>query len=209
MTKMMSHLGIEIPKYNRSKDPIFHHAIRLQPNELTTTSNPFLEEPPTVNDLKEEDEKPDIEVKTEKDEDCVAQITLAEPMTAYPAPFFTALPFLSMGLPFPPMFVYPQLAPLFYFPLIQAPAAHILESPKPTPACSYCMDSEDSLVCLYYHAKDGNSSSEITDDEKYDGTMLEQNAENETSSGDNPADKIAKNPGWFGKGFRKGLKKKR
>lgn len=47
MKIVMSHLGIDIPNYNRMKDPIFYHAVKLQNSELSTTSQPCLEEPVT------------------------------------------------------------------------------------------------------------------------------------------------------------------
>ncbi|XP_059470045.1 NAD-dependent protein deacetylase sirtuin-7 [Neocloeon triangulifer] len=41
--KVMSHLKIPIPEYNRLLDPIFTHATHLHPSELRTTSRPFLQ----------------------------------------------------------------------------------------------------------------------------------------------------------------------
>lgn len=42
MKIVMKHLNIEVPQYNRSKDPIFHHASHLKEEELHTTSQPML-----------------------------------------------------------------------------------------------------------------------------------------------------------------------
>lgn len=42
MQIVMKHLNIEVPNYNRSEDPIFHHASLLKEEELHTTSQPML-----------------------------------------------------------------------------------------------------------------------------------------------------------------------
>ena len=42
MKIVMKHLKIEVPNYNRSQDPIFHHASLLKEEELHTTSQPML-----------------------------------------------------------------------------------------------------------------------------------------------------------------------
>lgn len=216
MKKVMAHLGLEIPVYNRAKDPIFHHAIRLQSNELSTTTQPCLEEPGTSenaepkNDARVEIASTDQSLDTkQKDDDCVAQITLADPLNGYPAPFFAALPFLSMGLPFPPMYMYPQLTPLFYYPFVQVPnGVAEKEPPKPKPACSFCMENEGSLACLYYQREgdDPVVTEPLTNDES--DTSLENIQEIGTIDSSAPT-ATAKNPGWFGKGYRKGLRKKR
>lgn len=218
MRKVMSHLGLEIARYNRAKDPIFHHAIRLEQSEQSTTSQPCLEKPSPVenetNDcIKVEEKSEETMPKTE--EDCNSQITGSETMTAYPAPFFTALPFLSMGLPFPPMYMYPHLTPFFYYPFIQVPP-HI-ESPKPKPACTFCMENEGSLTCLFYQ-RDGDdpvtTETSVTDntEPEIDSNMEPiQEGEGESLVLDptTPIIPSVKNPGWFGKGYRKGMRKKR
>ncbi|CAD6221195.1 GSCOCG00005083001-RA-CDS [Cotesia congregata] len=242
MTRVMNHLGLEIPQYNRSKDPIFYHAIRLQPSELTTTTQPCLEEPPValscrdklkLNSLSEEvdenldvtDNLDEIKIKQEDEtipkteEDCTtpSPIELAEQLTAYSAPFFTALPFLSMGLPFPPMFFYPQMTPLLYYPLIQSPAIKqdrsLIKEPDPKPACGFCMENEGSPVCLYYQldADQTDQASEVVGIEagieaENEGNIEATEVEDETAS---TPTATAKNPGWFGKGYRKGFRKKR
>lgn len=42
MKIVMKHLSIEVPSYDRSQDPIFHHASLLKEEELHTTSQPML-----------------------------------------------------------------------------------------------------------------------------------------------------------------------
>lgn len=42
MKIVMKHLKIEVPNYDRSQDPIFHHASLLKEEELHTTSQPML-----------------------------------------------------------------------------------------------------------------------------------------------------------------------
>lgn len=185
MRKVMAHLGIEIPAYNRIRDPIFQHAVRLTANELSTTSQPCIEEPPQENS-KDEDVPEESEPKEE--------IVLTEPLAAYPAPFFTALPFLSMGLPFPHLYMYPT--PLWYYPVLQMTLNG--EPQKPKPACEFCMAQECSMTCLYYQKDGGGGGGEMVETEN-DEKM--QDLDSTT-----PA---AKNPGWFGKGYRKGLKRKR
>ncbi|XP_043479516.1 NAD-dependent protein deacetylase sirtuin-7 [Leptopilina heterotoma] len=223
MKKVMTHLGIEIPEYYRAKDPIFHHAIRLQSAEQSTRTQPLLEEPVLTEQEEEEeesfsvevkDEKPIVKVETKTETDCNSQITLTEPMTAYPAPFFAALPFLSMGLPFPPMYMYPQLSPFLYYPFIQMPTI-TTETAKPKPACTFCMENEGSLTCLYYQ-RDGDdpvttdSLPQETETEMENVSSLEQIQDSDALTLDvNTPVSTAKNPGWFGKGYRKGLKKKR
>ncbi|XP_011506530.1 PREDICTED: NAD-dependent protein deacetylase sirtuin-7 [Ceratosolen solmsi marchali] len=226
MKIVMSHLGIDIPNYNRSKDPIFYHATKLQNNELSTTSQPCLEFPLTPNNEKAKEETEDINliVKDEEEEDCESQIRLQEPITGYPAPFFAALPFLSMGLPFPPIFMYPQLTPfLYYHPIVQIPGSALpAEShpPKPKPTCSFCMKNEGSLNCLYYQCNDdgdvdgdgdGDGDNEpLSITEPTDANMLQDNINKMPIVDENISTTIiAKNPGWFGKGYRKGMKRKR
>ncbi|KAI4492904.1 hypothetical protein M0804_002695 [Polistes exclamans] len=207
MKKVMTHLGLDIPEYNRAKDPIFFHAIRLQNSELPTTTQPCLEEPTIVATVKksprQSTEQPleDAVPETKETEDCISPISVTDSMTAYSAPFFTALPFLSMGLPFPPMYMYPQLTPLFYYPFIQIPNVNATETPKPKPACSFCMEHEGSLTCLYYQRNGDDPVLLETENEHI------QEAE-QLVIADAPL-ASAKNPGWFGKGYRKGMKKKR
>ncbi|XP_047344040.1 NAD-dependent protein deacetylase sirtuin-7 isoform X2 [Vespa velutina] len=205
MKKIMAHLGLDIPQYNRSKDPIFFHAIRLQTSELPTTTQPCLEEPvaATVKKSPRQSTEQSIEdavPETKETEDCITPISVTDSVTAYSAPFFTALPFLSMGLPFPPMYMYPQLTPLFYYPFIQIPNV-TTETPKPKAACSFCMEHEGSLTCLYYQRDGDDPVSLETENEHI------QEAE-QLVIADAPL-ASAKNPGWFGKGYRKGMKKKR
>ncbi|XP_058803907.1 NAD-dependent protein deacetylase sirtuin-7 isoform X2 [Phymastichus coffea] len=268
MKIVMSHLGIDIPNYNRAKDPIFYHAIKLATSEMSTTSNPSLEAPTTLKDdetegdVKKEnivdkmenyDGSNDIEVIKEMpknnggnnlpvdlmdnnemvneeasekvEQEYEAQITIQEPITAYPAPFFTALPFISMGLPFPPIYMYP-LTPIFYYPFIQMPSNAIAKEdcpPKPKPACTFCMEYEGSLTCLYYqHNCDVDDNTDMTDSfpnsEPSDDNELQNGNDSEIQDGNDkemvtdenvPTIVAAKNPGWFGKGYRKGIKRKR
>ncbi|XP_066594781.1 NAD-dependent protein deacetylase sirtuin-7 [Prorops nasuta] len=251
MKRIMTNLGIEIPKYNRAKDPIFFHAIRLQSFEQSTTSQPCLEEPvlpidevtpeqvdsesltialPENVDEDRKDGEEEEEVKEEKSNEICASEIVAEPMTTYPAPFFAALPFLAMGLPFPPMYMYPHLTPLFYYPFIQVPNV-TTEPPKPKAACSFCMENEGSLTCLYYQRDTDNLETLETENvienvtENVTENMTENVTENMTENvkmleSDNQETEnlemdattsiaSAKNPGWFGKGYRKGLKRKR
>ncbi|XP_076221002.1 sirtuin 7 isoform X2 [Nomia melanderi] len=204
MKKIMSHLGLEIPHYNRAKDPIFFHAIRLKNNEQCTTSQPCLEEPSNVahKELTEvtDNYQEDIEPKTKEEEDCISPKKMTESMSSYSAPFFTALPFLSMGLPFPPMYMCPQLTPLFYYPFIQIPDVAI-NMPKPKPACTFCMENEGSLTCLYYQRDTDNILIESESKQIKDTETLVIEADSPIAP--------PKNPGWFGKGYRKGMKKKR
>ncbi|KAG7209672.1 hypothetical protein KM043_011318 [Ampulex compressa] len=202
MTKIMAHLGLEIPQYNRAKDPIFFHAIRLQSSEQFTTSQPCLEEPTNQKvSLKQDADQTLNEIipQSEEKEDCISPITVTETMTAYPAPFFAALPFLSMGLPFPPMYLYPQLTPFLYCPFVQIPNVEV-EAPKP--ACSFCMENEGSLTCLFYQ-RDGECPTLLEPE-----SVSPQETETLVLHVDTPI-VSPKNPGWFGKGYRKGMKKKR
>ncbi|XP_023246598.1 NAD-dependent protein deacetylase sirtuin-7 isoform X2 [Copidosoma floridanum] len=240
MKIVMSHLGIDFPDYNRAKDPIFYHAIKLQSSELTTTSQPCLEEPlkeyiqlmkedevdDVVTEEKEvveegvddndDDDKNEVIEKEVEDNVYDSQITFQEPVMGYPAPFFAALPFLSMGLPFPPMYMYPQLTPIFYYPFLpMGPTNAITQDeedcpPKPKPACDFCMENEGSLTCLYYQRNadvDDLTVDDLMAAESPNGT---ENSENKVTDENAPVAVIpAKNPGWFGKGYRKGIKRKR
>lgn len=167
--------------------------------------------------------------KTDDEEDCGAQLMLQEPIAAYPAPFFAALPFLSMGLPFPPMYVYPQLSPFIYYqPFVQMPTAAVpannslvpddsnRPAPKPKPACGFCMEHEASLSCLYYEhdplATDDAAAAGDAVELPADVVALPEIDKEEPVQDENtPASAVAtaKNPGWFGKGYRKGMKRKR
>ncbi|XP_017887506.1 NAD-dependent protein deacetylase sirtuin-7 [Ceratina calcarata] len=204
MKRVMTHLGIEIPQYNRAKDPIFFHAIRLMNSEQHTKSQPCLEEPPEVvsqRELIEISNNFHEQVSSEANEkDCVPPIEVIEPLAAYSAPFFTALPFLSMGLPFPPMYMCPQLTPLFYYPFMQV-ANLTSETPKPKPACTFCMENEGSLTCLYYEQDIDNST--------LLGSETEQIKDTNALVIHTDPPLTRKNPGWFGKGYRKGMKKRR
>lgn len=151
---------------------------------------------------------------TEKNEaeNCASMMTFQEPIAAYPAPFFAALPFLSMGLPFPPLYVYPQLTPIFYYnPFIQIPSNDFVPDicpVKPKPACAFCMENEGSLTCLYYQRYIDVDDSvgaelEVTD------VDIQDDSDKIALIDENTATATAKNPGWFGKGYRKGMKRKR
>lgn len=212
----MAHLGIEIPEYNRLKDPIFYHAISLTASEQSTTTQPCIEVPPNI---------PETGLKQVE---CPENEEVERNMTAYPAPFFTALPFLSMGLPFPPMYIYPQLTPYLYLPFIQM-ATEPAETQKPKPACDFCMEHEGSVNCLYYQKTGGdNEVVEVKEEEEVteikqeevkpeEGTeeiikeegSKEEIKDSENLNLDNAPLPSAKNPGWFGKGYRKGMKRKR
>ncbi|XP_043259268.1 NAD-dependent protein deacetylase sirtuin-7 isoform X1 [Colletes gigas] len=206
MKRVMTHLGLEIPLYNRAKDPIFFHAIQLGNNEQYTMSQPCLEEPCNI-DCKElskisgdfcKDISPQI--KEEEEEDCISPKIITESMSAYPAPFFTALPFLSMGLPFPPMYMCPQLTPFFYYPFIQIPSM-TMDIQKPKPTCTFCMENEGSLTCLYYQRETDISLIGAESKQMKDAKTLVIHTDTPIAP--------PKNPGWFGKGYRKGMKKKR
>ncbi|CAK9803445.1 NAD-dependent protein deacetylase sirtuin-7 [Anthophora quadrimaculata] len=202
MRKVMAHLGLEIPQYNRAKDPIFFHAVRLKNNEQYSTSQPCLEEPSDIAhiELNQINDNFHEDISTQaKEKDCVSSRKVSESISAYSAPFFTALPFLSMGLPFPPMYMCPQLTPLFYYPFVQVPNM-TLDIPKPNPTCTFCMENEGSLTCLYYQRDTENSSLGTESKQIKDTKALVIHA-------DPPL--APKNPGWFGKGYRKGMKKKR
>lgn len=212
MARVMTNLGLEIPLYDRAKDPIFYHAIRLQSCEIGTTTQPCLEEPISkipeeIEDVGNVENPDDSDVVAKKDEDFKA-ITLSGTLSNYQAPIFAALPFLSMGLPFPPMLMYSHLAPLFYYPFVQVPdGANEKEPSNLKPACTFCMENEGSLACLYYQRNgDDPVSTEALGTDHESDTSLENIQETLDSSTPIPT---AKNPGWFGKGYRKGLRKKR
>ena len=141
---------------------------------------------------------------------------MQEPISAYPAPFFAALPFISMGLPFSPMYMYPQLSPfLFYTPFVQMPASENIQEdrpPKPKPSCTFCMENEGSLTCLYYQRDvDGDP---VTADPLSTLETLDTETQNDSdkimiTDENAPTVATAKNPGWFGKGYRKGMRRKR
>lgn len=119
-----------------------------------------------------------------------------------------------MGLPFPPLYVYPQLTPIFYYnPFIQIPANDFVPevSPiKPKAACDFCMENEGSLNCLYYQRDMDAGDSLGTQVEATDADMHDQDDPDKNALNDeNAATATAKNPGWFGKGYRKGIKRKR
>lgn len=153
-----------------------------------------------------------IEKNHQEEENCTSLTMFQEPIAAYPAPFFAALPFLSMGLPFPPLYVYPQLTPIFYYnPFIQIPSNDFepeICPVKPKAACNFCMEIEGSLTCLYYQRDidiDDSLGAEVESTE----TDIQDDAEKIALIDENAGTATAKNPGWFGKGYRKGMKKKR
>lgn len=210
MKKVMNHLGLEVSQYNRLKDPIFFHAVKLQNGEQLTTTQPCLEEPVAKKEPLGQSSDENVKYpmnQTDENEDCVSSATMTDNTTAaYPAPFFAALPFLSMGLPFPSIYMYPHLMSLSYYPFVQVSSTPV-EAPKPKPACSFCMEHEGSLICLYYH-RDGDylEPARIENDKQNDREREEEGAL--MIRADTPI-ASPKNPGWFGKGYRKGMKKKR
>lgn len=235
MRIVMSHLGLDIPTYDRAKDPIFYHAIKLESSEQPTTSNPCLQEP-TVSqetvklensenmiecgiqceesdiiqdmELMEEEEVEDEEEEEEEEEDDEVQIVEVpghppNNQDSHPAPYFAALPFLAMGLPMPPIYIYPQLEKFLYYPIMEV--SDDIEDSDPCkyePECDFCVENEGSLCCLYYK-RDSNifDSSDLTFEENQESEKLDED--------ENASVTATKNPGWFGKGYRKGIKKKR
>lgn len=77
------------------------------------------------------------------------------------------------------------------------------------------MDYEGSLTCLYYqHNCDVDDNPDVTDtlvnSEPSDDSEIQDGNDKEPVTDENvPTIVAAKNPGWFGKGYRKGIKRKR
>lgn len=55
MKLVMKYLNVDVPKYNREEDPIFHHASMLKEQELHTASQPMLKKS-SINENKGEEE---------------------------------------------------------------------------------------------------------------------------------------------------------
>ncbi|KAL1517359.1 hypothetical protein ABEB36_001130 [Hypothenemus hampei] len=178
--RIMNMLGIAVPRYEKSRDPIFHHASELNELELHTNSQPSLvpteheqEQVKYYNDVDNIKVQIDLGVKQET-EDCnnsadlykhcdiqggtvtfnnLVQSCILEP----------SLTFLSYNLlnTYTDLFLYPYQTSLLY------PGLHSIINPMPLiredlaepstteqlplePSCVFCHKYHKSSSCLFY-----------------------------------------------------------
>lgn len=73
MKLVMKYLKVDVPKYNREEDPIFHHASMLKEQELHTASQPMLKKN-SINQDENDEEEDDF---NENDESTTNSVTLS------------------------------------------------------------------------------------------------------------------------------------
>uniref|UniRef100_A0A182NQS4 protein acetyllysine N-acetyltransferase n=1 Tax=Anopheles dirus TaxID=7168 RepID=A0A182NQS4_9DIPT len=84
MTLVMKHLNIEVPVYNRLKDPIFAHATLLLPPEQHTASQPMLKKSTATKEESTDDiPNKDLAEKESKAEPNVVARTVVSPQQIY------------------------------------------------------------------------------------------------------------------------------
>lgn len=82
-----------------------------------------------------------------------------------------------------------------------------LSMPKDPPECEFCYQHYSAMYCLFYKRRDTKlpPSGPVC----YCCDSEEESTEPEQQPSDLAGDRRPVNPGWFGKGYRKKLKKKR
>ncbi|CAG9857492.1 unnamed protein product [Phyllotreta striolata] len=210
MRKIMSLLGIEVPAYDRGRDPIYHHATDMHELELHTTTQPFLKNSsPAQSDVK----------------DRLDLATVGNPATCDSRNKLGD--YLQVDF-FNNFFLYPYQTSFMYSGLhsIIDPKADlysVLEARPPVgrqPDCSYCFGSMGgALSCLFYPKSRPVFLNQIDRYSKVEGkhkanvclccdytTDEEEESDNNSNSNGNKGKTQA---GWFGKGYRKGRRAKR
>ncbi|KAL1131165.1 hypothetical protein AAG570_012402 [Ranatra chinensis] len=229
MKLVMSYLSIDIPVYDRRNDPIFYHATILHPLEEHTTATQILENPDDktclelqlesvnqekieeiVSDIKKEKEiwRPynnDIEITPVKMEsrDSISprsEVALEAEGYSVQIDLFDK--------------VYQELAKkvlektdLQYYS--QFYPDEPLDLSKPKVECEFCYEKYSAKCCQFYMRRETclPPSGPVC----YCCDSEEESADNQPSPPVSVDDKktTPTNPGWFGKGYRKKLKKKR
>ena len=66
MKLVMKYLKVDVPKYNREEDPIFHHASMLKEQELHTASQPMLKEANEEEDEEDDESTNSVTLSSDK-----------------------------------------------------------------------------------------------------------------------------------------------
>ncbi|XP_014245963.1 NAD-dependent protein deacetylase sirtuin-7 [Cimex lectularius] len=224
----MEYLGIPVPKYDRKLDPIFTHATLLHELEEHTTSTQMLVSPEVKSEPTDENmqfepinenkiEKIVSDIKKEKDiwRPFSNEITIVpngecktEPELEVPSQSMEVSEGFSVQVDIFDK-VYQEIAKKilketnveYYNKIYEEP----LDLTKPKTECDFCMDVYGAPICLFYLKRETKLPPSgpvcYCCDSDDDNT--------EPTSSTEPGKKVPTNPGWFGKGYKKKIKKKR
>lgn len=210
MKLVMGYLNMKIPRYDRGSDPIFHHATQLHPLEEHTITTQVLSMP-------EEALKP---ISQEQIDDAVSGIKVEEgtwrplgreivvatsqpnssSIKMEPSPSGFSLSLFDRLYQEVAMKILKETNYSYYRSLYEQP----LDLSKPKVECNYCYDTYSSTICLFYVKREPK-----VPDEGRPCYCCDSDDDVSESQQDTDNKKTPSNPGWFGKGYRKRMKKKR
>ncbi|XP_060535412.1 NAD-dependent protein deacetylase sirtuin-7 [Cylas formicarius] len=220
--RIMDVLGIQVPRYDKRRDPMFWHATALNDLEAHTTSRPGLAFPQEP--VKDCPYSPmsDLNLNCDKSRDSLPQAshTIDSILHAAPFPFplfdyrFLLRPYSDLLLyPYQTSFLYPGLHSI----INTLPVGKEEAGPKAEPACDFCHRYYRSHDCLFYKKAEPvfvKQESRYSSLEKRDKPNVclccDYSTEEEEEPVEGGADqKVRIQAGWFGKGYKKGRRQKR
>lgn len=220
MKLVMGYLNIKIPEYDRTMDPIFHHCTMLHPLEEHTISSSLMLVPPDIKRFKKEAIDID-EISQHKLDEIVYGIKKEEIIWR---PFGKEIIFNSGKvikeedrIAEEPCHSNISVQADIFDQVYQEIAKKVLQQTNTAyyqsiyepldlskPECRFCHDSYGSS-CMFYLKR----TAKVPEKGRPCYCCDSEDDTSDNGGSDQADRKTPSNPGWFGKGYRKKIKKKR